>query len=151
MLWGEIRAKWKGRQSRIGPRTPGLSCQYSATELGQPDNHQPSQSYICTAHVRLKCRSCMPGSHSACAVTSLLGVDWKFSPSGETEKTTQHGFSHISGFLWEGWLIEIISKIFLLIILLVWYDDIMRQWAEISTKVLHMQHRCMNFLEGRRG
>ena len=33
--------------------TSGLSHQCSATELQQPDNHQPSQSSICTAQVVL--------------------------------------------------------------------------------------------------
>ena len=32
---------------------PGLCSQYSATELWQLDNHQPSQSSICTAQVVL--------------------------------------------------------------------------------------------------
>ena len=31
--------------------TSGLSCQYSANEPWQPDNHQPSHSSICTAQV----------------------------------------------------------------------------------------------------
>ena len=31
--------------------TSGLSCQCSATELRQPDNHQPLQSSICAAQV----------------------------------------------------------------------------------------------------
>ena len=35
----------------IEPRTPRLSHQYSAAEPRQPDNHQPSQSSICTAQV----------------------------------------------------------------------------------------------------
>ena len=35
------------------PRTPGLCSQCSATELRQPDNHQPSQSSIGTAQVVL--------------------------------------------------------------------------------------------------
>ena len=41
---------WKGQQSPgVEPRTPsGLSHQCSATEPQQPDNHQPSQSSICT-------------------------------------------------------------------------------------------------------
>ena len=39
-------------------RTPGLCSQCSATELRQPDNHQPPQSSICTAQVGLKCLSC---------------------------------------------------------------------------------------------
>ena len=33
--------------------TSGLSCQCSATEPRQLDNHQPSQSSICTAQVVL--------------------------------------------------------------------------------------------------
>ena len=50
MLWGENRGKWKGWQlPGIESRTPGLCSQCSATELRQPDNHQSSQSSICTA------------------------------------------------------------------------------------------------------
>ena len=49
------RGSEKGRQSpRIKPRIPGLCSQCSATELWQPDNHQPPQSSICTAQVGLK-------------------------------------------------------------------------------------------------
>ena len=62
------------------PRTPGLCCQCSATEPRQPDNHQPSQS---SAQVVLKCLSHTPGSHSVYAIKTPLGVDRKFSPSGE--------------------------------------------------------------------
>ena len=52
MLWGK---KWKSQQlPGVEPRTPGLFSQCSATELRQPDNHQPSQSSICTAQVGLK-------------------------------------------------------------------------------------------------
>ena len=62
MRWN--RGEWKGRQSPgIKPRTPGLCSQCSTTELQQLDNHQPSQSSICTAQVRLKCLSCTPDSH----------------------------------------------------------------------------------------
>ena len=39
------------------------------------DNRTTSQSSICTAQVVLKCFSCTPGSHSVCAVRTLLGVD----------------------------------------------------------------------------
>ena len=49
-----IRRKLKSRQLLgIKPRTPGLSCQCSATEPQQPDNHKPSQPSICTAQVVL--------------------------------------------------------------------------------------------------
>ena len=51
MLWGENRGKWKSWQSLHGSRTQdtsGLSRQCSATEPQQPDNHQPSQSSVCT-------------------------------------------------------------------------------------------------------
>ena len=45
----KIEESEKGRQPPgVEPRTPGLSRQCCATELWQPDNHQPSQSYICT-------------------------------------------------------------------------------------------------------
>ena len=37
----------------VEPKTLGLSRQCSATEPRQLDNHQPSQSSICTAHVVL--------------------------------------------------------------------------------------------------
>ena len=78
MLWGANRGKWKGRQPLgIEPRTPGLCSQCSATELRQPDIHQPPQSSICTAQVGLKCLSCTPGSHSVCAFRTPLGVDRK--------------------------------------------------------------------------
>ena len=51
-IWGENRGKWKGQKSPgIEPRTPGLCSQYSATELWQLDNYQPSQSSIYTAQV----------------------------------------------------------------------------------------------------
>ena len=46
----------KKRAAAAGSRTQdtsGLSRQYSATEPRQPDNHQPSQSSICTAQVVL--------------------------------------------------------------------------------------------------
>ena len=49
----------------------------------QSDNHQPSRSSICTTQVVLNA-SCTPGSHSVCAVKTLLGVNQK--------ETTQHGF-----------------------------------------------------------
>ena len=52
MLWGKNRGKWKGQQPPgIEPRTPGLCSQCSATELWQLDNHQPSQSSLCTAQL----------------------------------------------------------------------------------------------------
>ena len=55
----KIEESEKGRQPPgIEPRTPGLCSQCSATELRQPDNHQPPQSSICTAQVGLKCLSC---------------------------------------------------------------------------------------------
>ena len=55
--------------------TSGLSHQCCATELCQPDNHQPSQSSI-----RMYCTggtSCTPGRHPVYAVRTPLGVDWK--------------------------------------------------------------------------
>ena len=55
----------------MGSRTQdisGLSRQCSATELQQPDNHQPSQC-VCTVQVGLNA--------SVCAVRTLLGVNWK--------------------------------------------------------------------------
>ena len=57
--------------------TSGLSRQCSATELRQPDNHQPSQSSICTAQMVLNASVAHLGSHSVCAVRALLGVDQK--------------------------------------------------------------------------
>ena len=48
-----IEESEKGRQPLgVEPRTPGLSHQCSATER-QPENHQTSQSSICTAQVVL--------------------------------------------------------------------------------------------------
>ena len=58
--------------------TSGLSCQCSATEPQQPENHQPSQSSICTAQVLLNASvTHLAAMHSACAVRTPLGVDWK--------------------------------------------------------------------------
>ena len=72
-MWG----KRKGWQAlRIEPRTPDPCSQCSATEL-QEDNHQPLQSSVCTAQVVLKYLSHTAGSHSACAVWTPLGIDWK--------------------------------------------------------------------------
>ena len=48
----------------LGPQ--GLSCQCSAAELRQPDNHQPSQSFLCTAQVVVKCLSHTPDSQGTC-------------------------------------------------------------------------------------
>ena len=42
--------------------TSDLSCQCSATELRQPDNHQPSQSSICTAQVVLNASVAHPAA-----------------------------------------------------------------------------------------
>ena len=56
----------------------------------QPDHHQPSQSSLCTAQVVLNA-SCSgtPGSHSACAVRTPLGVDRKlFRCATEAFSTT---------------------------------------------------------------
>ena len=55
MLWGENRRKWKRPAGARSPTqdTSGLSRQCSATEPWQPDNHQPSQSSICTTQVVL--------------------------------------------------------------------------------------------------
>ena len=62
MFWGKNRGKWKGwLLAGIKPRTPGLCSQCSATELQQPDNHQPSQSSIYTVQLVLKYLSGMPG------------------------------------------------------------------------------------------
>ena len=91
MIWGENRGKWKGRQSPgIEPKTPGLCSQCSATELRQSDNHQPSQSSICTAQVGLKCLSWTPGSHSVCAVRTVRGQPEK---SLHQERTHAEWFS----------------------------------------------------------
>ena len=73
ILWGENRGKWK-RSAAAGSRTQdtsGLSRQCSATEPRQPDNHQPSQSSICTCTGGTECLSRTLASHS------VLGVDWK--------------------------------------------------------------------------
>ena len=62
MFWcGEAKwEKFKSRQSpcshhaELKPRTPAscsFSCQCSTTGLWPPDNHQPSQSSICTTQV----------------------------------------------------------------------------------------------------
>ena len=75
MLWGENRGKWKGWQLLgIKPKTPGFCSQYSATKPQWPDNHQPSQSSICTAaQVELKSlsRTSREGWWLACHCGSL--------------------------------------------------------------------------------
>ena len=75
-----------GQLPGIKPRTPGLYSQCSATELRQPDNHQPSQSSICTAQVGLKCLRYTPGSLSVCAVKTPLGLDRKILSIGREPK-----------------------------------------------------------------
>ena len=80
MLWGENRGKWKRPTAARSQTqdTSGLSYQCSATELRQPDNHQLTLKILytyCTGGT--ECLSCTPGSHSACAVRTPLGVDWK--------------------------------------------------------------------------
>ena len=52
----EVKIEESEKPAAAGSRTQdtsGLSCQCSATEPQQPDNHQPSQSSICTAQVVL--------------------------------------------------------------------------------------------------
>ena len=84
----KIEESEKGRPAVAGSRTQdtsGLSRQCSATEPQQPDNHQPSQSSICTAQVllnapvtHLAATQYVPSlSHSVCAVRTPLGVDRK--------------------------------------------------------------------------
>ena len=69
----KIEESEKGQQPPgVEPRTPGLSCQCSATELRQPDNHQPSQSSICTAQVVLNA-----------SVAHLAATGGHFFPDGE--------------------------------------------------------------------
>ena len=48
MLWGKIRESEGQQLQGIEFRTPGLHSQCSATEIWQLENHQPSQSSICT-------------------------------------------------------------------------------------------------------
>ena len=62
------------RELNPGALAAHLACAASAL---QPNNHQPPQSLMCTAQVVLKCLSCTPGSHSACAVRTPLGVNQK--------------------------------------------------------------------------
>ena len=71
----KIEESEKGRQPPgIEPRTSGLCSQCSATELRQPDNHQPPQSSICTAQVGLKCLSCNTWQpFSMCRQNSVRG------------------------------------------------------------------------------
>ena len=57
-----------------------MACAASALHLHEPqqlDNHQPTQSYIYTAQVVLKCLSLTLGSQLACAVRTPLRNDWK--------------------------------------------------------------------------
>ena len=72
----KIEESEKGRQPPgIEPRTSGLCSQCSATELRQPDNHQPPQSSICTAQVGLKCLSCNTWQPlSMCRQNSVLSM-----------------------------------------------------------------------------
>ena len=46
MLWGEIEVTRLAVTRSRTQDTSGLSCQCSATEPRQPDNHQPSQSVL---------------------------------------------------------------------------------------------------------
>ena len=56
--------------------TSGLSCQCSATEPQQLDDHQPLILYMyCKGGT--ECLSRTPGNHSLCAIRTLLGVDRK--------------------------------------------------------------------------
>ena len=64
--------RWKQRK---GWQLPGRT-QCPATELWQPDNHQPSQSSMCTAQVILKYLSHTPGSHSISNVSSESREGW---------------------------------------------------------------------------
>ena len=59
--------------------TSGLSCQRSATEPRQPDNHQAfTILYMyCTGGTECLSHTSTPGSHSVCAIRTLLGVDRK--------------------------------------------------------------------------
>ena len=102
MLWGENRGKWK-RPVAAGSRTqdtPGLSCQCSATEPRQPDNHQPSQSSTCTALVGYW----MPQSHTWQPLSMDCEGWWlcwdaytanKWTSSGHTTQNTQCQQRHI--------------------------------------------------------
>ena len=72
-----VKIEESEKASSLRQSNPGHSClshQCSATEPRQPDDHQPSQSYICTAQVVLKASVMTPGSHSPCAVRTPLGV-----------------------------------------------------------------------------
>ena len=73
--WGKTLWAFRVRK----PLSMGsLSCQCSTTEPWQPDDHQPSQSSMHTAQVVLNASvTHLAGSHSVCAVRTLLGVDWK--------------------------------------------------------------------------
>ena len=65
--------------------TGHLACATSALTLSYDNwtTTSPHNPLYVLAQVVLKCLSHTPGSHSVCAVRTPLGVDWKFSPSGE--------------------------------------------------------------------
>ena len=66
-----IEESEKSRQSPgVEPRTPlaCMSCQCSATEPQQPDNHQPPQSSMYTAQVVLNVSVVHPAFSTTCAV-----------------------------------------------------------------------------------
>ena len=68
------------RRATAGSRTQDtsdLSHECSATELRQPDNHQPSQSSICTAQVILNASVAHLAATQYVLSRTPLGVDWK--------------------------------------------------------------------------
>ena len=93
MLWGENRGKWKRPTAARSQTqdTSGLSYQCSATELRQPDNHQPSKSSIRTAQVVLN------ASVTHLAATQHMrqnSVRCRLESSLYQERTMLSGFSH---------------------------------------------------------
>ena len=91
MLCGKKRKVKKAGSRRESNPDSGLSCQCSATEPWEPDDHQPSQSSetICTAQGGAECT---PGSHSVCTVRFPLGVDRKILSIRKDPMLS--GFSH---------------------------------------------------------
>ena len=64
---------------------PGHLACYLQLSYDNQTIKQPSQSFICTAKLRLKCHSCIPSSHLVCTIRALLGVDQKFQERTNAE------------------------------------------------------------------
>ena len=87
--------------------TSGLNRQCSATTAGQPPT--PTILYIyCTSGT--KCLSRTPGSHSACAVRTLLGVDWKALSIRKEPMLSSFSHSKCSEHLASCWNLDVMRQ-----------------------------------------